>query len=89
MFNKIQALALAASVLATGVVATPSFAASTGINALIGVSQMKANHANDNANGAANLAGQQGGAQAARPKSDQIDLSVCDLATFDFDKCLN
>jgi hypothetical protein len=23
------------------------------------------------------------------PRKDKIDLSVCDLATFDFDKCLN
>jgi len=29
------------------------------------------------------------GGGAAGPRKDKIDLSVCDLATFDFDKCLN
>ena len=30
----------------------------------------------------------QGGGNAAAQRKDKIDLSVCDLATFDFDKCL-
>ncbi len=31
---------------------------------------------------------QQAGPGGPRPPEDRIDLSVCDLETFDFDKCL-
>jgi hypothetical protein len=32
---------------------------------------------------------QNGNKNPGGPRKDKIDLSVCDLGTFDFDKCLN
>lgn len=80
--------AIAAAIVVTGVAATPSFAHQSNVphrHTTLTVGNIGASGQTS-----AGFATQQGGGSAGpRTGADRIDLSVCDLETFDFDKCLN